>query len=95
MLYRFFFSFKKSRSSRQWWTREKIAEYLPIVSKDYAPIVNYLKKIKILGKNDIPITNEWLKAVLDYLRFWVTRVEPSILLLSVFSAGCAIIATKR
>lgn len=88
------------RWSGPWWTREKVGEYLPIFSRDHPPLLDYLRNIKILtgasqeGTDSGSHVAPWLKALLDRLRYLVSLVEPSILLWSIFSAGCAIITTS-
>jgi len=89
------------RWSGPWWTREKVGEYFPIFSRDHPPLLDYLRNMKILteaseqGSMDSESqVSPWLKALLDYLRYLVSCVEPSLLLWSIFSAGCAVIITS-
>nr|CAD7577158.1 unnamed protein product [Timema californicum] len=81
-----------------WWTREEVREYFPIYSRDHAPLLDYLRNLKILPEKGAAAppskVNFVVRAVLDNLRLFETHVESSILLWSIFMAGCVIIATK-
>nr|CAD7433739.1 unnamed protein product [Timema monikensis] len=81
-----------------WWTREEVREYFPIYSRDHAPLLDYLRNLKILPEKGTAVpsskVNFVVKSVLDNLRLFVSHVEASILLWSIFMAGCVIIATK-
>ncbi|XP_011631116.1 lipase maturation factor 2-like [Pogonomyrmex barbatus] len=77
-----------------WWTRERIGEYFPIFSQAHPPLIEYLTKMKILQeKPGFKITNEPFKLILDNLRSLVRKIESSLLLWSVFTAGCVVIIT--
>ncbi|XP_018403720.1 PREDICTED: lipase maturation factor 2-like [Cyphomyrmex costatus] len=85
-------SWSQTSNTRVWWTRERIGEYFPIFSQSHSPLIEYLTKMKILQeKPGFKITNEPLKLILDNLRALVGKIEPSLMLWSVFTAGCAII----
>ncbi|PSN35844.1 Lipase maturation factor 2 [Blattella germanica] len=94
-LYHYHFTPWSKRTSGTWWTREKVGEYFPIFSRDHPPLIDYLRKVKLLpdaSETDSEVA-PWLKAILDRLRHLVSHLESSILLWSLFSAGCAIILT--
>ena len=77
-----------------WWTRERINDYFPVFSRDHPPLIEYLTKMKILQDKPYPkVTNNTLKVALDFLRSLVNKVEATLLLWGVFTAGCAIIMT--
>ncbi|KAL6268444.1 hypothetical protein P5V15_001579 [Pogonomyrmex californicus] len=77
-----------------WWTRERIGEYFPIFSQAHPPLIEYLTKMKILQeKPGFKITNEPFKLILDNLRSLIRKIESSLLLWSVFTAGCVVIIT--
>ncbi|XP_012527431.1 lipase maturation factor 2 [Monomorium pharaonis] len=81
-------------NTRAWWTRERIGEYFPIFSQSHPPLIEYLTKMKILQeKPGFKVTNEPLKLILDYLRALICKVEPSLILWGVFTAGCTVIVT--
>ncbi|KYN16356.1 PREDICTED: lipase maturation factor 2-like [Trachymyrmex cornetzi] len=84
-----------SANTRPWWTRERIGEYFPTFSQNHSPLIEFLTKtMKILQeKPGFKVTNEPLKLILDNLRSLVSKVEPSLILWGVFTAGCAIIVT--
>ncbi|XP_076628349.1 lipase maturation factor 2 [Colletes latitarsis] len=85
----------QSWNRQAWWTREKIEEYFPIFSHDHPPLIDYLSKMKIIqDKPTFKITNKPLKLVLDSVRALVHKIEASLLLWGVFTAGCAIIMTS-
>lgn len=100
-LYHYHFSPWSQRWSDPWWTREKVSEYFPIFSRDHPPLLDFLRHMKVLSgaseREDSVSGSQvapWLKMLLDRLRYLVSHVEPSLLLWSVFSAGCAIITTS-
>lgn len=99
-LYHYHFTPWSQRWSGPWWKREKVGEYFPIFSRDHPPLLEYLRNMKILptaseqgGTESSSQVAPWLKALLDHLRYLVSHVESSLLLWSIFSAGCAIITT--
>lgn len=82
-------------NKQAWWTREKIGEYFPIFSHDHPPLIEYLSKMKII--QDKPVykaINEPLKLLLDSIRSLVHKIEASLFLWGVFTAGCTIIVTS-
>lgn len=96
-LYHYHFSpWRKSLNDQRWWIREKVGEYFPIFSRDHTPLLDYLGKMKIV-QDQAPIrpTNETFKIILDFLRSIVCKIEATVLLWSVFAAGCAIIMTSN
>ncbi|XP_076672338.1 lipase maturation factor 2 [Andrena cerasifolii] len=96
-LYRYHYTPWSSQSWKKqaWWTREKIGEYFPIFSHDHPPLIEYLSKMKIIqDKPTFKVTNEPLKLLLDSIRSMVRKIEASLLLWGVFTAGCAIIMTN-
>lgn len=95
-LYRYHYTpWSQSRGKQAWWTREKIAEYFPILSHDHSPLIEYLSKKKIIqDKPTYKVTNEPLKLFLDSVRSVIHKVEASLLLWGVFTAGYAIIITN-
>lgn len=95
-LYHYHFVPWRKSGTQSWWTRERVGEYFPIFSRDHPPLLEYLTKMKIL-KDDkvVPVTNDILKTVIDALRALINKIEASLLLWSVFTAGCAIIMTDR
>lgn len=93
-LYHYHYTPWSQRNSQAWWTREKVGEYFPVFSRDHPPLLEYLAKMKIIqDKAEPKVVNEPLKIVLDFLREAVTKIEASLLLWGVFTAGCAIIMT--
>lgn len=94
-LYRYHYTTWNQRWSEAWWAREKQSEYLPIFSRDHPPLLEYLRKLRIVSDEikEQPVT-PWLKYVLDHLRYLFSQIEPSILLWSIFSAGCVINLTS-
>lgn len=82
-------------NKQAWWTREKIGEYFPIFSHDHPPLIEYLSKMKIIqDKSIFKITNELLKLFFDSIRSLIHKIEASLLLWGVFTAGCTIIITS-
>lgn len=78
-----------------WWVREKTGEYFPPYSKDSPALIDYLK-----ARNLLPIVSKtgvhavW-KQGLDSIRYVTSHLEATLLLWSVFTAGCAIITTTK
>ncbi|CAK9830486.1 Lipase maturation factor 2 [Anthophora retusa] len=95
-LYRYHYTpWSRSWNKQAWWTREKVEEYFPIFSRDHPPLIEYLSKMKIIqDKPAFKVTNEPLKLLLDSIRSLVYKVEASLLLWGVFTAGCTIIMTN-
>ncbi|KZC09035.1 PREDICTED: lipase maturation factor 2-like [Dufourea novaeangliae] len=95
-LYRYHYTpWSQSWNKQAWWTREKVNEYFPIFSHDHPPLIEYLSKMKIIqDKPAFKVTNELLKLLLDSIRSVVSRIEASLLLWGVFTAGCAIVMTS-
>ncbi|XP_024893963.1 lipase maturation factor 2-like [Temnothorax curvispinosus] len=93
-LYYYRYTSWSQTSTRAWWTREKIGEYFPIFSQTHPPLLEYLTKMKILQeKSGFKVTNEPVKLILDNLRSLVSKIEPSLILWGVFTAGCTVIVT--
>lgn len=94
-LYHYYFTDWNQRWTDTWWKREKQSEYLPIFSRDHPPLLDYLRKLKIVSQDikEPPVT-PWLKYVLDRLRYIFSQLEPSLLLWSIFTAGCVINLTS-
>ncbi|KAJ9576239.1 hypothetical protein L9F63_006901 [Diploptera punctata] len=94
-LYHYHYTPWSQRMSGTWWTREKVGEYFPVFTRDHPPLIDYLRNMKLLPESDSDSASNqvapWLKALLDQLRYLATRVESSLLMWSIFSAGCAII----
>jgi len=87
-------SWNQSSNTRAWWTRDKVREYFPIFSQTHPPLIEYLTKNKILQeKPGFKATNEPLKLILDNFRSLACKVESSLILWGIFTAGCAIIIT--
>lgn len=82
-------------NTNAWWIREKEGEYFPIFSREHPPFIDYIKKMKVIqDKPDFKVANEPLKLILDNLRFLVGKIEASLLLWGVFTAGCTVIVTS-
>lgn len=80
--------------SHAWWTREKVGEYFPIFSRDHPPLIEYLTKMKILQeKPSVKVANEPVKLILSNFRSLVGKIEASLFLWGVFTAGCTVIVT--
>ncbi|XP_020283346.1 lipase maturation factor 2-like [Pseudomyrmex gracilis] len=85
----------QTHNTHAWWTREKVKEYFPIFTQDHHPLIEYLAKMKILNeKSSFKVTNEPLKLILNSLRSLASKMEASLFLWSVFTAGWVIIVTS-
>lgn len=71
-----------------------MGEYFPIFSRDHPPLIEYLTKMKILQeKPSSKVTNEPLKLILNNFRSLIGKMEASLFLWGVFTAGCVLIVT--
>lgn len=96
MLYKFKYSPWAEQSSN-YWTRSKLAEFLPPMSLQDTLLQANLKTMRIPLKSQIPKTlkNHVVKSVLDSIRKTVSLLEGSFLTFGILSTGFAIIATKK
>ncbi|KAK2582003.1 hypothetical protein KPH14_002436 [Odynerus spinipes] len=79
-------------NTQPWWTRKKVEEYMPIFTRDHLPLIEYLSKMKIIqDEASLKITNERLKSTLDVIRGFILKIDASLLLWGVFTAGWLII----
>lgn len=76
-----------------WWKRERKGEYFPAFNKDSQGLVEYLKARNLLPPLTKQSVNPIWKSVLDSIRFLTNHLEATLLLWSIFTAGCAIITT--
>lgn len=75
--------------------REKTGEYFPAYSRDTPALIDYLKARNLLPVvSKTPVNAVW-KQVLDGVRYVTGHLEATLLLWSVFTAGCAIITTTK
>ena len=69
-------------------------DYFPVFSRDHPPLIEYLSKMKIIQDKDYPkVTNSTFKSILDFIRSLVSKVEATLLVWGVITAGCAIMMT--
>jgi len=92
-MYNYKYTTWADRWSQTWWRRERVGEYFPVYTKDSPGLVDYLKARNLLPTTSKQPAHPIWKQVLNAIRTLASHVEPSILLWSVFSAGCALIAT--
>lgn len=69
-----------SRNRIDWWVRERVTDYLPIFTADHQPLIDYLKRQKIIGKKERGSTNKVLVEVLDILWSLLHFAEPHIVI---------------
>ncbi|GLV46648.1 uncharacterized protein CBL_11509 [Carabus blaptoides fortunei] len=94
-LYNYKYTAWNQRWQTTWWKRERMDEYFPVFTRDNPALVDYLRSVNVLP-SAVPlkyIVHPTWKTILDNVRYVAGRVEASILLWSVFSAGCAIITS--
>lgn len=78
-----------------WWTRERTGDYFPAYTKDSPALIDYLKARNLLPiVSKTPVNAIW-KQILDGVRYVTGHLEATLLLWSVFTAGCAIITTTK
>lgn len=74
--------------------RQKVGDYFPAYTKDSPALVDYLKARNLLPTSSKHIVNPIWKQILDAVRYVTGHLEATLLLWSVFTAGCAIITTS-
>lgn len=90
-LYHYHYVPWSQRWSKTWWRREKVSEYFPVFSKDHPPLLDYLRNLNIISPDQKePVVTPWIKAILEQLRSLFNKVEPGLLLWSIFLAGLSI-----
>lgn len=83
------------RWQQAWWKRDKVREYFPVYTKDNQALEDYLRSMNIFP-SAVPVkfhAHPTWKLILDNIRILANQIEASILLWSIFTAGCAIIIT--
>ncbi|RZC35518.1 lipase maturation factor 2, partial [Asbolus verrucosus] len=93
-LYKYKYSSWSQRSQPSWWVRQKVGEYFPAYTKDSPALVDYLKARNLLPTPTKHNVNSIWKQILDAVRYITGHLEATLLLWSVFTAGCAIITTS-
>ncbi|GJQ67169.1 hypothetical protein Trydic_g5709, partial [Trypoxylus dichotomus] len=76
-----------------WWKRERVGEYFPVFSKDSAALQDTLKARNLLPTVSKQKVHPIWKRALDSVRIVANQLEATLLMWSVFTAGCAIITT--
>lgn len=108
-LYRYQFTEWSQRETQTWWRRTLISEYMPAYARDSPALVDYLSARNLLpavtpsastssrGAGAVDdLTAQllpWWRKALDPIRSLTGYLEATLLLWSVFTAGCAIITT--
>ena len=67
---------------------------MPIFTADHAPLVEYLRKLGVLGKSDVPVTNLILVSGLQYVRNIADAANPFITLWGLLFTALAILWTR-
>lgn len=93
ILYKYKYTSWNQRNQKPWWTREKIVEYLPAVTKDSPFLLEFLKARNLLPLTSKVDVNPLWKQILDFIRYIINHLEATLLFWSVLSAGFAIICT--
>lgn len=88
--YKYFYT-PPNTKSKQWWIRNRREEYFPEFEAKHQPLIAYLTQFGILKQRKPEFIYPKVKEGLDFLRKYVSNVETSILLWSLFVAGLAII----
>ncbi|EFA12890.2 lipase maturation factor 2 [Tribolium castaneum] len=94
ILYKYKYSSWSQRSQPSWWVRQKVGEYFPAYTKESPALVDYLKARNLLPTSSKQTVNPIWKQILDGVRYITGHLEATLLLWSVFTAGCAIITTS-
>jgi len=83
-------------TGNSWWTRTKLDDFTPVYSKDSPGLVEFLKARNLIpsAKGKITVHPVW-KQILDGIRYVANNLEASLLLWSIFTAGCAVITTTN
>ncbi|XP_044755218.1 lipase maturation factor 2-like [Coccinella septempunctata] len=94
VLYKYKYTSWDQRSQQSWWTRVRQNEYFPAFSKDSPTLTDYLKARNLIPTTPKYAPNPIWKQILDKIRYVASHMEATLLLWSVFTAGCAIISTS-
>lgn len=94
ILYKYTYTNWNQRSQPTWWTRQKIGEYFPTYAKDSPALIDFLKARNLLPTTPKETVNATWKKILDSIRYVTSHLEPTLLLWSVLTAGCAVITTS-
>nr|CAI5843220.1 unnamed protein product [Callosobruchus analis] len=93
-LYKYKYTSWNQRSNPSWWTREKVREYFPALTKDSPMLIDFLKARNLLPTAPKQPVNPIWKQSLDTIRYVTNHLEATLLFWSVLSAGLAIICTS-
>lgn len=71
--------------SREWWTRKKVGEYLPALTKDHPSLKEYLQRNHLVQtQKSERVTNVLLQRLLQETRSWIGRVSAPVFLWTAF-----------
>ncbi|XP_019875245.2 lipase maturation factor 2-like [Aethina tumida] len=93
-LYKYKYTPWNQRSQSAWWTRVKVGEYFPPYSSSSNALIDYLRARNLLPAKSKQTVNPLWKQLLDSVRYVTSHLEATLLLWSVFTAGCALITTS-
>ncbi|XP_018330116.1 lipase maturation factor 2 [Agrilus planipennis] len=93
-LYKYKYTSWSQRWQPMWWSRVKVGEYFSPSTKESPELIDYLKARNLLPIVDKETVNPIWKQILDGVRYVASHFEATLLLWSVFTAGCAIITTS-
>ncbi|XP_045463672.1 lipase maturation factor 2-like [Harmonia axyridis] len=94
VLYKYKYTSWNQGSQQSWWSRVRQNEYFPVFSKDSPVLTEYLKARNLIPTTAKVVPNPIWKKILDKIRYVASHLEATLLLWSVFTAGCAVISTS-
>jgi len=72
------FKYHFTKAGPDWWSREQQGEYMPILTRDHKPVIDFLKSQGILGLQAEEKKNTVISNLLDSLRSLTTLAPPHI-----------------
>ncbi|KAL7630689.1 UNVERIFIED_CONTAM: hypothetical protein RMT77_018233 [Armadillidium vulgare] len=92
---KYLYHYTSNSSSKNWWRREHVEEYMPTYSKDHKPFLDYLRRMKLIEENERPPKNQILVKFLDSSRETFNILEPHMVIFSLYIAALLVALTKR
>jgi len=91
------YTFTDTSVAKNWWTRDRSGEYMPIFSATHPPLVDFIKKLGYLepdlAKNTV--LNHSLKNVLDSVRSFTKSYRPEYIIWSSLLSFLLLIITSK
>ncbi|XP_021963307.1 lipase maturation factor 2 [Folsomia candida] len=94
--YHYTFTKPSSGPGGDWWTRKRDKEYMPIFSKDHAPLVDFIKNLGYLDKDvQTPKESQFITEMLDSIRTLTEVGRPEFIVWGAIASLLAIIFSAK